>query len=183
MRNTTFAAFKYAMSPATTTVLHELAAHVRLAPGRSTSPSIKEQFCGTWKLVSWKIEQPSGEVIDSPLGPDPVGWIMYHPDGCMSVAIMRQDRPTFSSSNAMEATPEDIKTGFQGYMGYCGYYAIDELEGSVTHHLQMSWFPNWVGADQKRYFEFSGDRLILRTPPLTVFGAAQIHSLILLGNA
>src|SRR5262249_18625880 len=74
MRNTTFAAFKYAMSPATTTVLHELAAHVRLAPGRSTSPSIKEQFCGTWKLVSWKIEQPSGEVIDSPLGPDPVGW-------------------------------------------------------------------------------------------------------------
>jgi len=76
------------MSPATTSVF-QLAAHVRIAPDQSTSPSIKEQFSGTWKLLTWEIEKPSGEVIDSPLGPDPVGWITFHPDGCMGVEIMR----------------------------------------------------------------------------------------------
>ena len=50
------------------TALHETPA----AKWRS-SPPIKEQFVGTWKLVSWKIEQVDGELIDSPLGADALG--------------------------------------------------------------------------------------------------------------
>ena len=68
------------MSPATANVF-QLAAHVRIAPD--------QQFSGTWKLLTWEIEKPSGEVIDSPLGPDPVGWITFHPNGGMGVEIMR----------------------------------------------------------------------------------------------
>jgi hypothetical protein len=32
--------------------------------------------------------------------------------------------------------------------------------------------------EQKRFFEFADDRLILKTPPLMVFGETQVHRLI-----
>ena len=155
------------------TALHETPA----AKWRS-SPPIKEQFVGTWKLVSWKIEQVDGELINSPLGADALGWIMYRPEGYMCVALMRPDRPKFASDNLMEATPEEIVTGFEGYVSYCGRYEINEQERFVIHHLQLSWFPNLVGTKQKRYFKFTENRLTLKTPPLTALGEAQVHQLI-----
>ena len=148
------------------------------SPNWRSSGSFKAQFIGTWKLVSWKIEQADGEVTDSPLGPNPLGWIMYQPGGRMCVALMRPDRRKFTSNNLMEATPEEIKTGFEGYMSYCGSYEVNERERFIIHHLQLSWFPNWIETDQKRYFEFAGNRLTLKTPPVTLVGAAQVHRLI-----
>jgi Lipocalin-like domain len=94
------------------------------------------------------------------------------------VALMRPDRPKFASNNLVEATPEEIKAGFEGYMGYCGSYEVNERERFIIHHLQLSWFPNWVETDQKRYFEFTGNRLTLKSPPVTFLGAAQVHRLI-----
>jgi len=148
------------------------------APGQCAAHSITEQFYGTWELVSWKIEQANGELIDSPWGPDPLGWIMYHPGGYMSVALMRPDRAKFASNNLLEATAEEVRVGFEGYIGYCGFYEVNEQERSVIHRLQLGWFPNLVGTEQKRYFEFTGDRLTLKTPPMTMVGEAKIHHLI-----
>jgi hypothetical protein len=57
---------------------------------------------------------------------------MYQPGGKMCVALMRPDRPKFAFNNLMESTPEEIKVGFEGYLGYCGSY-----EGQRTgafHH-------------------------------------------------
>jgi Lipocalin-like domain len=112
------------------------------------------------------------------LGPDPVGWIMYQP-GHMSVARMRPDRPKFGSDNLLEATPEElVETAFGGYISYFGSYEVNERERFVVHRLQLSWFPNLIGTKQKRFFEFVGDRLILKTPPLTVLGETQVHRLV-----
>ena len=94
------------MLAATNVSSHGRAAGERLAGERPAPPCVKEQFHGTWRLLSWKIEQANGELIDSPLGPDPLGWIMYQPGQHMSVALMRPDRPKFASDNLVEATPE-----------------------------------------------------------------------------
>lgn len=166
------------MSAATVVASHRIAACEFPAPDQLVSRSAKEQFCGTWKLVSWKIEQANGELLDPPLGPDPLGWIMYQPGGHMSVVLMRSDRPKFASNNLIEATPEEVDTAFEGYISYCGSYEVNEQQRFVIHRLQLSWFPNLVGTEQKRFFEFAGDRLTLTTPPLTVFGEAQVHRLI-----
>jgi len=166
------------MSAATAVASHRIAAREFPAPDQLVSRSVKEQFSGTWKLVSWKIEQANGELIDPPLGPDPLGWIMYQPGGHMSVVIMRSDRPQFASNILIEATPEEIETAFEGYISYCGSYEVNEQDRFVIHRLQLSWFPNWVGTEQKRFFEFADDRLTLTTPPLTVLGEAQVHRLI-----
>jgi hypothetical protein len=143
---------------------------------RSCCP-VEDKFIGTWKLVSWKVKQADGEVTDSPLGSTPLGSLMYQPGGRMSVALMRPDRPRFASNNLVDATPEEIKAGFEGYLAYCGSYEVNEGERFIIHHLEFSSFPNWVETDQKRYFEFIGNRLTLKTPPVTVLGAVQIHSL------
>jgi Lipocalin-like domain len=166
------------MSAATVVASHRIAAREFPAPDQLVSRSAKEQFSGTWKLVSWKIEQANGELLDPPLGPDPLGWIMYQPGGHMSVVLMRSDRPKFASNNLIEATPEEVDTAFEGYISYCGSYEVNEQERFVIHRLQLSWFPNLVGTEQNRFFEFAGDRLTLTTPPLTVFGEAQVHRLI-----
>ena len=85
---------------ATAAASHRVAARELLAPDQVAACSVTEQFSGTWKLVSWKIEQANGEVIDPPLGPDPLGWIIYQPGGRMCVELMRPDRPNFASNNS-----------------------------------------------------------------------------------
>ena len=69
------------MSVAAAAAPHRIAAPELLAPDQAAARSVTEQFSGTWQLVSWKIEQANGELIDPPLGPDPRGWIMYHREG------------------------------------------------------------------------------------------------------
>ena len=88
------------------------------------------------------------ELIDSPLGTDPVGWIMYQPGHYMSVALMRPDRPKFASDNLVEATPEEVETAFGGYISYFGSYEVNERERFVVHRLQLSWFPNLSGRNR-----------------------------------
>jgi hypothetical protein len=166
------------MSAVIAAASHRVAARELLAPDQVAACSVTEQFSGTWKLVSWKIEQANGEVIDPPLGPDPLGWIIYQPGGRMCVELMRPDRPNFASNNLMEATPEEVEAAFEGYVSYGGSYEVNEQERFVIHRIELSWFPNLVGTEQKRFFEFAGDRLTLRTPPLTLLGEAQVHRLI-----
>ena len=166
------------MSLITASTSQPIPSQAPLRSDRPASRSVKERFFGTWKLVSWKIKRVNGDLIDSPLGPNALGCIMYDPGGQVGVALMRPDRPNFASNHLTEATPAEIKSGFEGYISYCGSYEVNEQERFVIHRLQLSSFPNWVGTEQKRYFEFAGDRLTLRTPPLTVLGEPQVHSLI-----
>src|SRR5262245_32047426 len=84
---------------------------VPLRSDRSASRSVKERFFGTWKLVSWKIKWTNGDLTDSPLGPNAVGCIMYDPEGQVSVALMRPDRPNFASGHLTDATAQEIKSG------------------------------------------------------------------------
>ncbi len=129
------------------------------------SQEIKNKFIGTWRLVSAEARRPNGEVIPYRYGAGSIGYIMYDATGHMAVQLMQPNRPKFASGNVDKGTPEEIKAAFDGYGGYFGTYEIHEDEGFVIHHVEGSLFPNNVGTDQKRFFEFSGDRLILKPPP------------------
>jgi len=72
----------------------------------------------------------------------------------------------------------EIKSAFEGFVGYYGAYEVDEEQGTVTHHLEGSSFPNWVGTDQRRFFEFSGSRLTLSTPPIA-FGGQDVTGVLI----
>ncbi|MBI3303272.1 MAG: lipocalin-like domain-containing protein [Deltaproteobacteria bacterium] len=132
------------------------------------------KFVGTWKLVSIDARRPNGEAAPDRYGPNTIGFIMYDATGRMAVQIMRPARPSFASGQVDQATPEEIKAAFDGYGAYFGTYEVHETEGFVIHHVEGSLFPNNVGTDQKRFFELSGDQLILKPPPQQVAGEQQI---------
>jgi hypothetical protein len=105
----------------------------------TSSQNLKNQFIGTWKLVS----------------------------------VMSPGRPRFASGDVEQGTPEEIKAAFGGYGAYFGTYEINEAEGFVIHHVEGSLFPNNIGTDQKRFFELSGDQLVLKPPPRQAAGEQQ----------
>ncbi len=136
-----------------------------------------EQFIGTWKLVSAEYRRANGESIEM-YGANPSGILMYGADGTMSVQIMRRDRPRFAVADRLGGTPNEIRAAFQGYQAYYGTYSIDENARIVTHHLTGALLPNWVGVDQKRFYELTGNQLQLGTAPLTIGGAEATGSVV-----
>jgi hypothetical protein len=137
----------------------------------------KDEFVGTWELVSAEARRSDGQ-ITYPFGRDVVGTLSYDTNGNMSMQMMRSDRPAFAVGDFQKGAPEEIKAAFKGFLSYFGTYEINEQEGTVTHHVKGSSFPNWGGSDQTRVFEFSGNRLTLRTPPIQVGGIAVTSLLI-----
>lgn len=137
----------------------------------STQSGIASQFIGTWKMVSVEERKPNGELVEPRYSARPSGYIMYDATGHVAVQIMKPGRPRFASDDAAQATAAEAKSAFDGYGAYFGTYEIHEAEGYVIHHVEGSVFPNYVGSDQKRGFEFSGDQLILKPPPRQVGGA------------
>jgi hypothetical protein len=131
---------------------------------------IASQLIGTWRMISVEERRPNGEVVEPRYGSHPSGYIMYDTTGHVAVQIMKPGRARFASNDAAQATVTEAKAAFDGYGAYFGTYEINEAEGYVVHHVEGSVFPNYVGTDQKRGFELSGDQLILKPPPRQVGG-------------
>lgn len=117
---------------------------------------------GTWRLVELVSKGADGDVV-YPFGRDPVGYITYTIDGRMSVSIMSADRAPFASEDIAGGTTAEKATIAETYLSYCGTYKI--RGNTAVHHVEVSAYPNWIGVDQHRTFEFDGDRLLLTTPP------------------
>ena len=130
-------------------------------------------FVGTWILVSWEAQTAEGNTV-YPFGEDAAGWIMYDGGRNMSAHLMRRDRPQFSTDNPLGGTDGEIKAAYNGYVAYCGTYTVQKDAHTITHSVEGASFPNWVGSEQVRHFEFSGDRLTLSTPPI----AGTSHMLV-----
>ncbi|MFC2039355.1 lipocalin-like domain-containing protein [Chloroflexota bacterium] len=138
---------------------------------------VKEQFIGTWKLVLSEFRLSDGQAV-YPLGKEATGMLMYDASGHMSAQLMRRDRPTFASDDPFSGTLSEIKPAFEGFAAYFGTYEINEERAIVVHHVEGSLFPNWVGGNQIRFFELSGDRLTLSAPPIPMSGREMTGFLI-----
>ena len=126
---------------------------------------------GAWKLVGYECKAGERE-LDSPLGPDPVGYIVYTADGHMSVQIAAAQRPRFASEDLLGGTPEEKGAAADTYIAYCGTYEL--FDDRVVHHVEQSFFPNRVGTAQTRYYKLEGGRIELTTPPILIDGEEQV---------
>jgi hypothetical protein len=120
-------------------------------------------FSGTWRLLSYEVRSTSGETR-YPWGQDPVGLLMYNDDGYVSVAMMTADRPRFGAKDIKKGTTEEKVAAVDSYISYCGRYEVQK--GTVIHHVEVCLFPNWVGNDQIRTYEFNDSLLLLSTEPI-----------------
>ena len=103
---------------------------------------------------------------------------MYDANGNMSAQLFHTDRQNFASDDRNAASDSEIRAAFLSSVAYYGTYSVDEDQGVVTHHVEGSLLPNWVGGDQHRGFKIVGDRLTLSPPPREVDGQQQVASLV-----
>ncbi|MBN2336308.1 lipocalin-like domain-containing protein [Candidatus Bathyarchaeota archaeon] len=129
-----------------------------------------KEFVGAWRLVSVETRQEDGSLYRRG---ERVGYLVYSRGGFMSVAFMKGGRPVFASGDIRGGTVEEKVAAFDGYVSYSGRYKVKG--DRVIHRIEVSLFPNWVGEDQERIFEFEGDRLTLSTP-LQLVGGRQLST-------
>ena len=131
---------------------------------------------GTWHLVEWDCTL-DGRYHNHPFGIDAQGQIIYSVDGQMSAILMREERPFFAQPNLRGGSDEEKVTAVNGYVSYGGTYS---LEGNfVTHHVQFSLLPNWVGTDLVRQVTWldDGDLLLTTMPQPTSSGKVIVNQL------
>ena len=128
-----------------------------------TGEPIEQRFRGAWTLLSYE-QRRAGAAATYPMGKDALCRLSYDADGRMAAQLTRRDRPRFGSRSRYEGTAEEVRAAFEGFLAYYGPYRIDEKAGTVTHHVECCSYPNWVGTDQVRRFEFDSGRLVLYAP-------------------
>jgi len=120
---------------------------------------------GAWGLVSVETRDEKGELVRRG---ERTGYLIYSPDGYMSVSFMKEGRPVFKSGDIRGGSVEEKIAAVNGYVSYAGRYTIQE--NTVVHHIEVSLFPNWVGVSQERVVSFEGSRLTLSTQLMLVGG-------------
>jgi len=133
----------------------------------STGTALKDRFVGTWKLINVEQRNAKGELIDptSAASSNRTGYLIYDPSGYMAVSIVPAGRKKYAGA---QPTADEAKAAIAGYAAYFGSFTVNEGDSTVTHHLQGSLNPG-MAPEQKRFFEFAGDRLTLK-PPIAANG-------------
>jgi hypothetical protein len=125
---------------------------------------------GTWRLSACELS--AGDTVLLPFGKAPVGYLVYTSTSHMQAAIMAAGRPRFEAPDIMRGTPEEKARAVEGYLSYAGRF---EVSGDrVTHIVEVSLFPNWIGARQERIAAIDGDRLTLSTEPIGIAGQMRV---------
>jgi Lipocalin-like domain len=128
--------------PAATAQPHPQAPPMHAAS--TPEPGIRDRLAGCWRLVGYRVHAAEGGEIDRPLGDNPLGTILYTPDGYMSAQLARP------------GPYEDSDEPNAYYIAYSGPYDVDEQAKTVAHHVQVSVIPSWLGTTQIRQVQFGG---------------------------
>ena len=112
--------------------------------------AVRDRLAGSWEMVSF--ENIAADGTRRP-GAYDRGQIFYDASGRMSAQLMH------SSNQADQSPPTDEAraTAYRRYLGYYGPFVVDEAKGTVTHIVEGSSNPSWVGSRQVRYYELTAD--------------------------
>ncbi len=111
---------------------------------------------GRWRVLSWVQRYDDGREV-YPVGQSPCGFLQYDDDGRLAAMISRADRAPFTTGGQWNASAEEKARAYDTFLCYSGTY---ELDGDLlTHHVDLSLFPNWIGATQKRRGNIADGRL------------------------
>jgi hypothetical protein len=85
-------------------------------------------------------------------------------------------RAGFAAGDRLGGSIEEQARVVEGVVASAGRYSFHA--DRVVHHVELSLFPNWVGTDQQRSVEPTGDWLILSASPLLLAGTQQVPRLV-----
>lgn len=122
--------------------------------------SLRDKITGTWELVEYFREDENGEKI-YPLSKNVSGFLMYTEDGYMSAQLMKEGRSDYTEEGLHNGTLEEMAEAAHGYHAYAGKYEIDEEDGTVYHHNEVSLIPDRIGAVQDRQAQFDEEEMTI----------------------
>jgi hypothetical protein len=115
-------------------------------------------FVGTWRLVSAVEVLPDGTSRPYGFGPHAQGYLMYDATGHVCAQVADPDRPKWADPE--HPTPQEVKTAYDGFGGYCGSYTVDEKAHTAAHIPEVALDPNLVGQPKPRSYRFENEKLI-----------------------
>ena len=131
------------------------------ASTQSSRGGVRERIAGAWQLESRTVKQANGAPqVDPVLGQQPVGRLFYDASGHMMLQMMRQGR---AQAVSVPQNPPDAKNPriVLGYDAYFGTFTVNEAEGTITHHVEGSLFPEDLGKDFTRFYKIEGGTFTL----------------------
>jgi hypothetical protein len=105
---------------------------------------------GLWRLRSFQREYQATGDREYPMGMVPSGYILFPPEGRMTVVITGEGRKA-------PTTDEDRAGLFKSLVAYTGPYRVDGDNWITT--VEVSANPAAVTTEQTRFFTIEGDRL------------------------
>lgn len=143
------------------------------ASGVVLAQATQKQLVGGWAVTSVVTEEAGKKT--EPYGPSPMGYMTLGANGHYSIQLMRPDLPKVASNNRVKTTPEESAAIAQGLLSHFGKWKlIDPKTGEVAFHIEGSSFPNWIGADQKRFMTVKGNSLTINNPTSPSGGTAVV---------
>jgi len=139
---------------------------------------VREQIVGDWQLESRTVRKANGEILADPvLGTQPIGRLFYSASGHMMLQMMRQARAKAigAPSNPQDAANPRVVLGYDAYFGT---FTVNEAEGTITHHVEGSLFPEDLGKDFKRLFKLDRDAFTLSFTSTSPEGVAITRTLL-----
>jgi hypothetical protein len=139
------------------------------------SLSRADDLFGARRLESAVEVFDDGERRDE-FGLSPEGYLCYHPAGIVSATLGDSARPPVPAGDPQSATDSDYGKIARRFIAYAGPFSADAGNGTVTHHVDVSLFPNWQGHDQVRRVTIQGRRLSIIASDRTAADGRTFHS-------
>ncbi|MEN5250096.1 lipocalin-like domain-containing protein [Alcaligenes aquatilis] len=131
--------------------------------------TLRNKLIGVWQLQSFEFVPADGSPRYPGLGPNPIGQLIYTETGHMGAQLGSSSRTAQDHCQSLLDT----------YLAYAGTFEVDEASQCVTHLVDMSLYPDWVGVPQLRLARFTQDALELSTrDPVVVAGKLGVGTLL-----
>jgi hypothetical protein len=122
----------------------------------------------TWKLVTVTATTDKGGVDKGVLGQHPSGLLTYTVDGRMMEIISEDGRKPLSVADRVSTPAEERAQAYSTFTTYAGRYTFNC--NKVVTHVEVASLQNWVNTDQTRFVTLQGNRLTVRTTPISRAG-------------
>lgn len=136
-----------------------------------SKPFTKASMQRPWGDIALPDLQKRGGSDSYPFGKDAGGYLMYHGDGYMFVAIMRPTRAKFAAGDVLRGSIKEKGQAADAYVFCGGRYEFQT--DTIIYHVEVGLFPDWVGVEQERLVELRGNRLTLGTGPMLLESRQQ----------
>lgn len=141
-----------------------------------SGPASQAALLGTWYLREAYAVGPQGQRLFDVYGSRPSGIIQYGADGRMMALITHDGRQRISGRDRQDATERESAAAYRSSIGYAGSYGFED--GWIVHRIDVSTYPNWVGARLRREVRLFDGVVELLTAPQPQNGVETVIKLV-----